>query len=225
MTAYDGQGAAKRLSPIHDIQKIFPSSSEPNLAAFKDHFEVAESLRVNFSSSPGNQWARVDNTNPAEPLDRLLKCGHFKLSSGHGQGSILIDSRRVMETDYPWERRNRGYHICRLLRLAWPNGLCRLAEFEFGLAGLGGRGLGLGLACATLSISTVNISFITPLWSTAVIPGLPPKCSNYQQSTFIKERLTLVQPIYTNGNHNPESSWTPKHPRPQFSSSSLVFFG
>ncbi|KAJ7838012.1 hypothetical protein B0H14DRAFT_3141256 [Mycena olivaceomarginata] len=37
----------------------------------------------------------------------------------------------------------------RLIRLAWPNGLRRLAEFEFGLAGVGGRGLGrVNISCS-----------------------------------------------------------------------------
>jgi hypothetical protein len=39
----------------------------------------------------------------------------------------------------------------RLSRVAWPNGLRRLAEFEIGLAGVGGRGLGVGVACPRLT--------------------------------------------------------------------------
>ncbi|KAJ7333267.1 hypothetical protein DFH08DRAFT_966102 [Mycena albidolilacea] len=37
----------------------------------------------------------------------------------------------------------RYREMARLIRLAWPDGLRRLAEFEFGLAGVGGRGLGI----------------------------------------------------------------------------------
>jgi hypothetical protein len=39
----------------------------------------------------------------------------------------------------------------RLLRLAWLNGLRRLAEFEIGSAGVGGRGLGVGVAFPRLT--------------------------------------------------------------------------
>jgi hypothetical protein len=64
----------------------------------------------------------------------------------------------------------------RLSRVAWLNGLRRLAEFEFGLAGVGGRGLGVGVACARLryifhcrSFFNFFVSFArhspSPLWS------------------------------------------------------------
>ncbi|KAJ7815887.1 hypothetical protein B0H14DRAFT_2603078 [Mycena olivaceomarginata] len=89
----------------------------------------------------------------------------------------------------------------RLSRVAWLNGLRRLAEFEFGLAGVGGRGLGRG-AWLVLGYAMINSRLIHRSFTALVVASHTP-AGLMASGRMACDGLSHVQPL-SNKSQNPD---------------------
>ncbi|KAF8164217.1 hypothetical protein K438DRAFT_1775553 [Mycena galopus ATCC 62051] len=118
---------------------LFPISPSALVLADRKHYpDVVFWTRKAFKDSRNPQDIATMNSMPGKRggsraakdinvMNLYLENSDGSIISGHEAAAI----RKTQST------------ICRVTRLAWLNGLCRLAEFEFGLAGVSGVACGV----------------------------------------------------------------------------------